>query len=96
MDYRCFVCKEKFSTINETIKHLRKYHTIKENDEPILCISNEVECKKYFYTFSGLRHHLKSCIKTYSHDQPFQKVFIEHIEKEEIIDYTYLVIEICF
>lgn len=75
MDFKCFVCAEKFSIIKETIAHLKKNHSIKENDEPIQCISNVVQCKKYFYTFSGLRNHLKMCVTSYSHDQQFQEVF---------------------
>lgn len=63
MHYKCFVCEEKFSVIKETIQHLKKNHSIKENEEPILCISNQVDCKKYFYSFGGLQNHLKNCVK---------------------------------
>lgn len=61
MEYNCFVCCEKFDNINKTIQHLKKTHTVNENDEPIQCINNKIECKKYFYSFSGLRSHLKVC-----------------------------------
>lgn len=65
MDFKCNYCTEKFTSISETIKHLKIEHNIAQNNEQIGCIVNFREanyCKKSYLTFSGLRAHAKTCV----------------------------------
>lgn len=63
MDFVCFCCDKSSENHNEIIRHLRSEHRIRENDKQIHCIKNHEPklCNKFFFTFSGLRNHLKAC-----------------------------------
>lgn len=66
MDFKCNFCGFSSGEINEMFSHLRKEHKIVENSDRIKCIVNlekQNSCQKSYLTFSGLRTHIKSCLK---------------------------------
>lgn len=66
MDFKCKNCSFSSDQINEMFSHLRKEHRIVENSERIECFVNfekQNSCQKSYLTFSGLRTHIKSCLK---------------------------------
>lgn len=58
------------------IKHLKIFHFVKENKDPIYCLKNN-ECKHFSLTFRHLKVHMKSCVDNKSHEaieiQPVQE-----------------------
>lgn len=64
MDYKCTFCDVFFGDLNITIKHLKSEHNVKENQSQIKCVANhEIPCSRYFFSFSGLRAHVKTCVR---------------------------------
>lgn len=64
MDFKCNFCDFLSDQINEMFVHLRKEHKVVENSDRIDCIVNfQNGCRKSYLTFSGLRTHIKSCLK---------------------------------
>lgn len=62
-EFKCYICgSSEFKNANEIIKHLRKFHSIKENKHSIHCLVNNPECEKQFQTFNGMRKHMKTCL----------------------------------
>lgn len=62
---QCSVCSTSFSDINEIIKHLKKVHSFKDGKQKISCVvdfEQKSYCTSTFFTFSGLRNHVKSCL----------------------------------
>lgn len=61
MSFNCFKCSKTFSDLNSVVAHLRKIELMKERCDPIYCVKNSA-CKKYFYSYGGLRNHAKKCV----------------------------------
>lgn len=67
MDFKCNFCVFLSNEINEMFSHLRKEHKVVENSDRIECIVNFEKpnsCQRSYLTFSGLRTHTKSCLKS--------------------------------
>lgn len=67
MNFKCNFCSFLSDEVNEMFSHLRKKHKIVENSDRIKCIVNlqkQNSCQKSYLTFSGLRTHIKSCLKS--------------------------------
>lgn len=63
MMFQCFNCCTRFDDINQTVKHLKRAHSILENNEPTQCCVNLLpKCKATYLSFGGLRNHMKNCI----------------------------------
>lgn len=69
MDYKCTFCQTIFDNLNEVIKHLKNIHKVKEKKNRIKCCVNRKSCPYYYFTFSGLRNHVKECIQNRCYDE---------------------------
>lgn len=62
-NYKCRFCLSIFDDLNEIVQHLKSSHGVKDNKSKIHCCVNRTSCLSYFFTFSGLRKHVKKCIQ---------------------------------
>lgn len=62
--FKCYLCFSEFHEESSTLKHLRKSHEVKEKHGAIKCITKNAKCAKTFQTWSGLKNHLKTCVKS--------------------------------
>lgn len=63
MNFKCYICSEKFHTLDITINHLKIIHMIKDNFHQIKCIV-DTNCDREYASFKALRAHVKSCINS--------------------------------
>lgn len=63
MDFECYLCQTIFSNHNDTIRHLKSIHGVIENVKIIKCIVHQNTCNNTFRSYSGLRNHIKECLK---------------------------------
>lgn len=54
----CFKCQFSFNDVKESIKHLRKIHSFKDNVNELKCLRG---CHRSFRTFNGLKWHSEKC-----------------------------------
>lgn len=74
-DYKCRFCPTIFDGLNEIIKHLKNAHDVKEKKGKIHCCVNRTSCPSYFFSFSGLKNHVKKCVETrYDDDESHLKI----------------------
>lgn len=72
MNYKCYLCQELFEEIKSILSHLKREHKIVENSEQIKCLvnfGNAYHCKRTYHTFSGLKTHMKTCLKNRKPDE---------------------------
>lgn len=61
-NFKCFICYGTFCSSKDAIKHLKKVHSVVENQNPIKCLVNHSDvCSYVYFTFPGLRKHMKQC-----------------------------------
>lgn len=63
MNYMCLRCTQLFPSVNKSIEHMKKYHSIVDGVTELKCILKKNRCTKYFYTFNGLKKHVRDCEK---------------------------------
>lgn len=72
MDFKCYLCQEKFSEIKLICQHLRIIHSLQDNSTNIQCaVNSQKECSKSFHTFNALQKHMKTCIRTKKNELVF-------------------------
>lgn len=58
MDYKCYLCSNFFSNIDDAVKHLKSVHKQKEKVDTFQCL-NVNGCSKGFLHISSLKTHMK-------------------------------------
>lgn len=70
-DYKCFACQNEFPDEKSIFAHLKFVHSCKNNTDAMKCVinyKNKKPCEKTFMSFSGLRKHLRICLKAREDD----------------------------
>lgn len=62
MGFKCYICFEKFDSLELIVSHLKIIHSIKDNVHQIKCVVDS-NCDKMYSSFKRLKAHSKSCIK---------------------------------